>query len=156
MKDDMTLRLEAIEKSIRRFDEFLDQYHANIPLKYRKGFPKKGENPLITHKKFLPLYPKVYNLEDYSRANEHQEIQLPDDPREYQKAKDRMEGCKIKADIFATRPCDKCKEKIPSLGFYKEIDGFMLCSNCCDEWVTFKQENSIEWLKRFCSDTPSK
>jgi hypothetical protein len=88
-KDDIILRLEAIERSVRRFEEFIRIYYERIPIKYRKAFPENGENPLFTHAKFLPLYPKVTNLDYHVGATE---IQLPQNPQEYTKAKERMES----------------------------------------------------------------
>lgn len=72
-------RTDEIEEMIQRLFWFIEFHLGEVPMKYRKAFPKKGEYPYFSMKnKNIPELNKISELE------------IPKDSEVLQAAKDRM------------------------------------------------------------------
>jgi len=91
-------RMDFLEKQMRNFDKLVEFYKLKIPIKYKKAFPESGEDELFTLPKFNPQYPGVHALGNSFK--EPEEIALPTNPKEYEKAKERMLGYAKEKDMI--------------------------------------------------------
>lgn len=77
-----------LHAKIGRLEALIEFHNGPVPLKYRKAFPDESEDPYLKHKPFPPAYPKVFELGKMYHG--YEEIEMPTDPKEYEKAKERM------------------------------------------------------------------
>lgn len=89
----MIEKIEELEYQVKKLYRIIKLHKLDeIPIKYRKAFPKDDEEELFTIDKFksknIPNSLKVFEL--VYRNVECSEIELPKDPKEYNEAKERM------------------------------------------------------------------
>jgi hypothetical protein len=89
--ENITQRIESLEKHVRRLERRLDAFNLQVPLKYRKAFVKDDEIELFTLGKYKPQYPTVKELTLHS--DYLYELEMPKDLEEYKKALERMKKC---------------------------------------------------------------
>lgn len=86
---DILFRIKELEKSVRELKQVYEFNLENVPLKYRKAFPKEGEDPF-----FRPTYfrPKAQPLGIYGTETSFVHLNTLPDAKERESAKKRMLG----------------------------------------------------------------
>lgn len=87
VKSEIEIRLDSIENQLKKIFWFIEFHLGEIPQKYKKIFPKEGEYPYFRKK---PNYPSVHAGRCGNTIIPCEELEMPKDPQEYKKAKERI------------------------------------------------------------------
>jgi len=82
--------IATFERRMRKFDQLIEFYNLNIPLKYKKSFPEAEQDELFKLPKFKPKYPRVYRA---GPCDDHKLYELDMPPlghEDYKKSSERM------------------------------------------------------------------
>ena|ERR1700735_893122 len=91
---ELNKRIQDLEDQIKEMKKITQFNIDKIPLKYRKAFPDENRKVFFELDTFKPQYPKFYKLSNSGIDNIFSEIQMPNDPKQYTKAKERMSAFK--------------------------------------------------------------
>lgn len=88
IKEYMDVRIEELEKKLQEIFWFIEFHLGEVPIKYRKAFPKDGEYPYIKTEKFKA---KIHQIDPTTgRTPLLTDFEMPKDPSELAKSKERM------------------------------------------------------------------
>lgn len=86
-------KIESLETKVSYLTNLI-KFHGldNIPMKYRKFNPSPNEFPYFRENKFKENHLKCGSLSGYFETSAHfSELDFPEDPEEFKKAKERMD-----------------------------------------------------------------